>query len=145
MQTVPEAGRSAVVIDPALEDTRKRFNDAFNRFDAREVASFWAEDGTLITPAGEIGRGRLGVERVYRGDVETILDGTTSTFTIVGERRLGPDLALLDLDHEMRGFKMPDGKPGTVKLHVVILAQRQGSAWQWLDARPYAFMPRQLH
>jgi len=35
---------------------------------------------------------------------------------------------------------MPDGTVGTMKLHVVILAQEKGGSWHWLDARPYAFL-----
>jgi uncharacterized protein (TIGR02246 family) len=119
----------------------------FNRQDPREVSSCWAEDGTLITPTGEIGRGRSGVEVAYRHDCETILKGTRSHFDIKSVRRLGSDLALLDLDHELQNFRMPDGSTGTMKLHVVILASRTGNDWKWLDARPYAFVqkPPSIH
>ncbi len=133
-------GQQQTAVDPSLEATRKRFNDAFNRFDAKEVASYWAEDGTLIDPLGEFGRGRSGVERVYGKNVETVLEGTTSTFTILSVRQVGSDCALLDLDHDVRDFNMPDGSKGPMKLHVVLLAQKKGNAWQWLDVRPYAFM-----
>lgn len=144
--TMPGVGQQQN-LDPSLETTLKKFSDAFNRFDVNEVASFWTDDGTLITPGGDYGRGRSGVAKVYSRDCETILDGTTSRFTIVGVRQIGGDCAFLDLEHDLRNFKMPDGSTGPVKLHVVILTQRKGSAWQWLDVRPYAFMqpPGQTH
>ena len=57
-------------------------------------------------------------------------------------RKIGGDHILLDLDHEMQDFRMPDGSTGPMKLHVVLLAQKKGEGWQWLDCRPYGFMPR---
>lgn len=125
-----------------LEATVKGFNDAFNRFDAAEVASYWTDDGTLISPVGSFGEGRSGVEQVFQSDAATFLEGSHSTFTIARARRVGGDCALLDLDHQVRDCRMPDGSRGTMKLHVVILATRVGDQWRWLDARPYRFVER---
>ena len=127
-------------VDPSLADSVKKFNDTFNRFDTKATAAFWAEEGTLLSPAGELGKGRAGVEKVYAHDVEMFLKGTTSTFRIESARMLKGGFALLDMDHEIKNAKMPDGSTGTMKLHTVILAQKKGGGWLWLDARPYAFM-----
>jgi uncharacterized protein (TIGR02246 family) len=132
-------------VDRSLEATLKRFNEAFNRLEPKEVASYFAEDGTLLTPGGHYGKGRAGIERVFREDKEAILDGTTSTFTIVGARPVGSDCVFLDVDHELRNFRMPDGSTGTMKLHVIMLARREGRDWQWLDVRPYAFIQEPPH
>ena len=128
-------------IEPSLADTCLRFNAAFNRADVKEVASFWETDGTLIGPTGNRGMGRSGVEKVFADDVNQFLRGTTSTFTVETVRVLGRDLALLDMDHAIKGARLPDGTIGTMKLHTVILARRQGTEWRWLDARPYGFLP----
>jgi uncharacterized protein (TIGR02246 family) len=141
MENTQGVGKQEYEAEPSLEATCRQFNEAFNRFDTKRVASFFTEDGTLITPSGELGRGRSGVETVYAHDCETILEGTRSTFTITSVRTLGNDLAFMDLDHELENFRMPDGTTGPMKIHVVILAKRSGNAWQWLDARPYAFVP----
>jgi uncharacterized protein (TIGR02246 family) len=133
-------------VDRSLQETIERFNEAFNRFDPKEVASFWASDGTLLTPVGAYGEGRAGVERVYGEDVQTILAGTRSRFTILRARQVAADCVLLDLDHDLQNFRRPDGTTGSMKLHVVILARRSGDGWQMLDVRPYGFLPRpQLH
>jgi uncharacterized protein (TIGR02246 family) len=146
-QTTTGAGQQQVSLDRSLEATLKRFNDAFNRLDAKEVASFWADDGTLINPVGNYGKGRSGVEKVFHEDAETVLEGTTSRFTITGARKVGGDCAFLDLDHEAQNFKMPDETTRTMKMHVVVLAQKKGEGWQWLDVRPYGFFerPQRLH
>ncbi|MEI7704021.1 MAG: nuclear transport factor 2 family protein [Deltaproteobacteria bacterium] len=127
-------------VDPTLADAVKRFNDTFNRFDAKATAAFWAEEGTLISPAGEVGKGRAAVETVYAHDIEMFLKGTTSTFRIDSARALKGGYALLDMSHEIQNARMPDGSTGTMKLHTLILAQKKGGSWQWLDARPYAFL-----
>jgi uncharacterized protein (TIGR02246 family) len=142
METNTQGVGTQQAVEPSLEATCRKFNEAFNRFDTKQVASFWAEDGTLITPTGEVGTGRSGVEAAYAHDCETILAGTSSRFTIRSVRRLGNDLAFMDLEHELRNFRMPDGSTGTMPLHVVILARRSGDSWKWLDARPYAFVPQ---
>jgi len=141
MESTQNVGTQESKAEPSLETALRKFNDAFNRFDAKAVAACWADDGTLISPMGEIGKGRSGVETTYRHDCDTILKGTTSTFSVQSVRRLGNDLAFLDLEHELQNCLRPDGTKGTMKLHVAMLARRSGSGWQWLDARPYAFVP----
>ncbi|HSD19496.1 MAG TPA: nuclear transport factor 2 family protein [Anaeromyxobacter sp.] len=142
METTQDVGTMDYKAEPSLETAFRRFNEAFNRFDTKQVAACWTEDGTLITPSGEVGQGRSGVETAYRHDCDTILAGTTSTFTIASVRRLGDELAFIDLDHELQNFRMPDGSTGPMKLHVVMLAKKSGNTWQWLDARPYAYVPQ---
>lgn len=129
-------------IERSIEATLQRFTEAFNRFDPSEVASFWADDGTLISPIGMLGEGQSGVMRVYREDIDLILKGTTSHFSITRSRPIGNDCVLMDLDHELRNCRMPDGTSGTMTIHLALLAQRKGDGWKWLDARPYAFLPR---
>lgn len=147
MESTQSIGMHEAKAEPALEASLRKFNEAFNRFDTKEVAACWAEDGTLITPSGELGSGRSGVESAYRHDCEGILQGTSSTFSIESVRRLGSELAFLDCEHELRNMRNPNGSTGTMKLHVVILAKRSGSGWLWLDARPYAFVqpPPSVH
>ncbi len=142
MGTTQGVGTQESKFEPSLEAACRNFNEVFNRRDAKQVASCWTEDGTLITPTGEVGRGRSGVETAFRHDSDTILKGTTSRFAITAVRRLGSDLAFLDLDHELQNVRMPDGSTGVMTLHVVMLAKKSGNTWQWLDARPYAFVPR---
>ncbi|BDG09374.1 YybH family protein [Anaeromyxobacter paludicola] len=146
METIPstgeqQAGQRSQAVDPSLEAACRSFNEDFNRHDPAAVAAHFAEDATLITPGGELGRGRDGVAEVFGRDARGLLEGTRSTFTIRSARMLGQDLALLDLDHDLQGFRMPDGSRRATQLHVMILARRAGQTWQWLDARPYAFLP----
>jgi uncharacterized protein (TIGR02246 family) len=139
-------GGQQATVDPSLQKTLVAFTEAFNRFDAKAVASFFSDDGTLLTPEGRYGRGRAGVEKVFRDDAQKLLAGSTSTFTVKSARPVGNDCLLLDCDHEARGARLPDGTTGTLMVHLVLLAQRRGESWKWLDARPYVFTrPEQVH
>lgn len=128
-------------IDPSITATVARFTEVFNRQDPKEVASFWASDGTLVSPSGIRGDGRAGVEKVYAQDVEMFLKGTTSSFRVESARMLKGGYALLDLQHEIQNARLPDGKTGTMQLHNVMLVRKSGKTWEFLDARPYAFLP----
>ncbi len=140
-QTNTGVGQQSSGIDTSLEKTLERFTEAFNRFDAKAVASFWADDGTLLNPIGNYGRGRAGVEKVFGEDAKRLLGGSRSRFTVTSVRRVRDDCAFLDCEQEVQGFRNPDGSTGTMRMHLAILAQKKGDGWQWLDARPYAFMP----
>ncbi len=128
-------------VDPSITATIDKFTEVFNRQNPKEVAAFWASDGTLVSPAGEWGKGRAGVEKVYGHDVDMFLKGTTSTFRVDSARMLKGGYALLDLTHEIQNARLPDGKTGTMSLHTVMLIRQSGKTWEFVDARPYAFLP----
>lgn len=129
-------------VDPSLDAMRKKWAEAFNAIDGKAIAAFFAADGTLITPLGRVAHGPAEIATVFEEEAGGIFKGSTSTFTITGSRKLGPDLVWLDVDHVAQGVTMPDGTSGTLKHHVVVLARKKGNEWRWLEVRPYAFMPR---
>jgi uncharacterized protein (TIGR02246 family) len=129
-------------VDPSLEAMVQKFSDAFNRFDAKAVASFHAKDGTLINPMGDVAHGQDGIARMFDEVAAKRWKGSTSRFTITGSRKVGPNTTWLDLEHELQNVALPDGTTGTMKLHLVWLAQKSGSAWKILEARPYVLLPK---
>ena len=88
--------QSDAKVDPALEATNKKFTEAFNAFDAKAVASFFAADGTLINPVGNVAHGPEEIAKVFAQDAARFFKGSTSTFTITGAREVGPDTTLAD-------------------------------------------------
>jgi len=117
-----------------------RFIAAWNRNDARGCAGEFAADGSLINPFGQEARGSEAIAGLYAEYFATMLKGTTTTFTRSNIRELG-SLALIDGTQTVDNLRAPDGSnaPALV-IHLVTLAQRSGDRWQFLDARPYAFM-----
>jgi uncharacterized protein (TIGR02246 family) len=129
-------------VDPALEAMVQKFSEAFNRFDSKAVAAFHAKDATLINPMGDVAHGQDGIARMFDEFVAKRWKGSTSRFTVTGSRKVGPSITWLDLDQEVQNVTMPDGTTGTMKVHVVWLAQNVGGTWKVLEVRPYMFMPK---
>lgn len=137
-----QAQSGSAKVDPSLEAANKKWTETFNTLDPKAVSAFFAADGTLITPLGKVAHGPAEVAKVFEEDAAKMFKGTTSTFTITGSRKVGADTVWLDVDHVAQNAKMPDGTTGTLKHHVVVLAQKKGNDWKWLEVRPYMFIPR---
>ncbi len=130
-------GQEQVSVDRALGAAVRRFNDSLNHLDAKEFVSCWADDGTLLNPFGNFGRGLDGVERVFHEHAEKRLQGSRTTVAIVGARRIADDCVLLDLDHDVQNYGNPDGTRGPVRMHAAIVARKVGGEWKWIDVRAY--------
>lgn len=129
-------------VDPALETMVQKFTEAFNRFEGKGIAAFHTKDSTLINPMGDVAHGPDGIAKLFDEVGAKRWKGSTSRFTITGSRKVGPGTTWLDLDHEVQNVTMPDGTAGTMKLHVVWLAQKLGGTWKIAEARPYVFLPK---
>jgi ketosteroid isomerase-like protein len=114
-----------------------------DRGDAPAAAALFVEDGNLISPFGMIGTGAAGVLRVLAADMESILTGAHSQFTIDSVRPLG-ELVFADVTHEITGIRA--GPQRALEVHGVLLARKQGGGWKLVEARPYFFMtPQTTH
>jgi uncharacterized protein (TIGR02246 family) len=115
--------------------------DAFNKGDPKAFMALWGDDGKLINPAGMVGEGKAGVEKVVTQDLNTILKGSTSKFTVESVRQITPNNLWVDCTHHIAGGHTPDGKTADLNLHAVILMTKKKDKWVAVEARPYAFLP----
>jgi uncharacterized protein (TIGR02246 family) len=114
-----------------------------DRGDARGAAALFTEDANLISPSGMIGAGASGVLRVLAADMDAILSGAHSQFTIDFVRPLG-ELVFADVTHEITGSRAGAGR--ALEVHGALLARKQGGGWKLVEARPYFFMsPQTTH
>jgi uncharacterized protein (TIGR02246 family) len=139
------AGRTAAAAskdEDAIKARVAEFIELFNKGDAKAMAAFWLDDGTLVNPAGVTGKGPAEIEKVIAGDLATILKDTKMEMKVVGFRAVGKDAAWVDLEHTVTGAKGPDGKPlPTLTFHVPTLQLKKGKTWMIAEARPYAYVP----
>jgi steroid delta-isomerase-like uncharacterized protein/uncharacterized protein (TIGR02246 family) len=120
----------------ALEARLKGFSDAFSRHDAKAVASYFAEDGTLLTPSGVFASGRSEIEKAVQSDLTNLIQDATSELKLERMHLLSPKLCAVDLSHTMRGPNLPGG---TQAFHVSGVGKKVNGEWLWLHGRPYAF------
>jgi len=128
--------------EDAIKARVAAFIDLFNKGDAKAMAAFWVEDGTIVNPVGIMGKGRAEIEKVIATDLAMFLKGTKMTMTVVSVRMVGKDAAFIEIEHGVTGAMGPDGKPlPPITFHVPSLMVKKGKEWMIADARPYAYLP----
>ena len=114
----------------------QRFAEAWSRGNAREAASFFAEDGVRVGAMGDTQRGRAEVE----AGLERLLHGPFAGAEVHQERgtvrMLTAELALWQGAIEIAPAK---GTP--IKGHVVQLMKMVDGRWLVLEAHPKLFPP----
>lgn len=128
--------------EDAIKARVAEFIALFNKGDAKAMSAFWLEDGSLVNPAGVVGKGPAGIEKVIAADLATILKGAKMEMTVVAFRAAGKDAAWIELEHSVTGATMPDGKAmPPMTFHVPCLMVKKGKTWMIAEARPYAYLP----
>lgn len=108
------SGAAAPVFDASAEEPRlkKAVDDeeaAWNRGDAKALAAAFVDDATLTDAFGTVSRGRADVERRL-GELLVTWKGTRIALKVRKVRVLKPDVALVEADAELTGWKkLPPG------------------------------------
>ncbi len=127
--------------EDAIRALDAKFVAAWNRHDAKAMASVWAEDGDLINPMGQYARGRADIEKLIAAE-----HGSTGAMreckgTIAAEtvRILSPDVAVADWEFHVSGVLQPKStQPQNLVFHVTTVLRKVGGSWAVFAARPYA-------
>jgi len=106
----------------AVKERRTQFIAAFNRGDAKAVASFWAEDATYTDQVGDEHKGRVAIQKLYE-KVFAANKGAKLTIRIASSKRLSPDVAL---NNGLTEVTPADGGPGTVARFTAVLVKKDG-------------------
>jgi uncharacterized protein (TIGR02246 family) len=131
-------------VEDSLRAQFTEFTTAWNNGDAKTVASFWADDGTLIDPVGTQAKGRAEIQKVIEETFPKMKSSKTE-LRLESVRKVTPTVVLADCTHEFTNMTMPDGKTvPSMKAHVVALAVKKGGKWWWEDVRPYFFQPKEM-
>jgi uncharacterized protein (TIGR02246 family) len=117
------------------------FFAAWNQHDVKKMVSYWADNATLINPAGRVAHGKTEVEALLSDEQTGVFKASTAKLLgIKVTRSLGPSMALCDGEMTVDGAVGPDGSAmPQMKIHLAIIAAKQGANWVLQDARPYAF------
>lgn len=128
----------------APADLQKRVTEleaAFNARDAKKFGALFTPDGSFINPLGERATGRGEVVSRIAEDFEGPLQEAKSQIRIETVRMLSPTLALLDLEQELTGVKLPAPAPEPARAHSVAIMQKTAGKWMVVALRPYFFLP----
>jgi uncharacterized protein (TIGR02246 family) len=127
------------VFDPATEEPplRKAVDDeeaAWNRADAKAFAAAFRDDATFADAFGSVARGRAEVDKRI-ADVLATWRGTRIALKVRKVRVLKPDVALVEADAELTGwkklppgFRAEDGE--TVRSRLLQVFQKEAGLWR---------------
>src|SRR5262249_56271014 len=107
-----------------VNERRAQFIAAFNKGDARGVATFWAEDASYVDQVGHEYKGRAAIEKLYR-KVFAARKGAKLAIHVTGNKMVSPEVMLNDGFTEVTPA---DGDPGTTARFSAVLVKKDG-AW----------------
>ncbi len=122
----------------SIERLLASLDDAWARGDAGAYASRFANDGTFTNVLGMFFRGRDEFRERHDAVFKTVFKGSTLALRIAALRFVKPDVAIADLDAEVRSFAalgggytaMPDG---TVRTRLLMVLVKEHGDW-WISA-----------
>ncbi len=128
--------------EEGLARTHEAFFSAWNKHDIKAMMTCWADDATLINPMGRTAHGKAEVEAVLTDEHNTMFKASTATVVDMKvTRSLGPNMVLFDGTLMLDGAVASDGSAmPQLKFHLTGVAEKRGSNWVFLDARPYQFI-----
>jgi uncharacterized protein (TIGR02246 family) len=119
----------------AIERLITSLEDAWARGDAAAFASRFANDGTFTNILGMFFHGRDAFRERHDDVFRTVFKGSTLALQVAALRFIRPDVAIADLDADLRGYTalppglraMPDGAVRTRLL--MVLVREHGDWW----------------
>jgi len=131
------ATSSMQTVDSAIRSLFSSFTEAWDKHDAKALASLFTEDGDLINPEGRVANGRREIERLLQDEQSNHLKNSRMKITINQARPLTSDLAVVTDDCEITGVQDPSGGgPRTMHAITTFVLQNQRGAWRIVSARP---------
>jgi uncharacterized protein (TIGR02246 family) len=122
----------------AIQAVADGLDSAWNRGDAEAFASRFAPDGSFTNVLGMVHNGREAFRARHDAIFKTIFKGSTSKLVITTLRFVRPDVAIADLDAEIRGFgTLPPGMradaDGAGRSKLLMVFVKDGGTW-WISA-----------
>ncbi len=111
---------------------------AWNSGDGKRYADHLAPDASFTNVFGMVMYGSVAFEKRHSQILSTFYKGTTKQHAVRRIRFVTADVAIVDIDNEVRGVKsMPEGiivpENGIVKTQLMEVFVRRGGQW-WIEA-----------
>ncbi len=90
-----------------MEETLNAVVTAWDRSDAKSIASVYANDGDLIVPDGVVLRGKATIEAFYVSAFQRGYGGTTAGAKIIRAHAIGASAYVADGTWSIEGIKHP--------------------------------------
>jgi uncharacterized protein (TIGR02246 family) len=133
-----ETAAPAMTDEEMVQKSVEEFTVAWNQGDAGAIAAFWAEDGDMVAPTGELVKGRASLETFYRDYFEGVYKGTTISIKPASIRLLKPDVMVVDGSYEIAGMMDAEGNEmPVIKGRYMHVSVKEGDKWLNVCHRPF--------
>jgi uncharacterized protein (TIGR02246 family) len=123
--------------EAAIRAVEAAYDQAWNRGDAAALVSSMIDDVIVVSPRGEIARGKDEFERMISALFAGEFKGTTHESTVIRIHFPTSDVAVVD--GEASVIPAPPAERTTVKFTDVLI--RQDGRWMLADVRAYVLLP----
>jgi len=122
----------------AIESIVAALDDAWGKGDAESFAARFAPDGSFTNIIGMVYYGRDAFKERHDAIFKTIYRGSTTKLTISKLRFIRPDVAIADVDAELRGYGvLPPGiragADGILRTKLQLVFEKEKDGW-WIAA-----------
>ncbi len=110
--------------------------EAWNRHDAAAWSKDFAPDADFINIVGTVFQGRAEIEKRHAGIFASIFKESRTQVTVRKLVFLGPDVAVVDMEHEVTGHSgLPPGvqntdESGTLRTRMRYVMKKSAGKWQ---------------
>jgi uncharacterized protein (TIGR02246 family) len=123
--------------EAAIAAVEAAYDQAWNRGDAKALASLMADDAIVVNPRGQVANGKAEFERVISTLLAGEFKGSEHESTITLVHFPARDVAVVD--GEASVVPPPPAQRTTVKFTDVMI--RRDGRWMLTDVRAYVFLP----
>lgn len=124
-------------VETAVQNLLASFGTAWDKHDARGLASVFAEDADLINPEGRQANGRNEIEQLFQDEHSSRFKTSRMNMTISRIRTLTPDIVVVTANGDVSGVQVPSASgPQTFHSIVTFVVQNERGTWRIVSARP---------
>jgi uncharacterized protein (TIGR02246 family) len=124
-------------VEAGIQTLFSNFAAAWDKHDAKAMASLFAEDSDLINPAGRMANGKHEIEKLFQDEHSSRFKSSKMNMTISRVRNLTPDIAIVTDNCEVSGVNDPSANgPRTFQSVATFVLQNERGTWRIVSARP---------
>jgi len=124
--------------EAAVRALGDNFAKAFVQKNPELRASLFVEDGTFVTPQGDLMQGRIAMVKDFGAEAQAVNGTTQAAFSNYRVRFLKPDVAVVDALLTIRNVNGPDGTIiPVIPVNFFYVAVRAADRWLIEDGRAH--------
>ncbi|HLL51958.1 MAG TPA: SgcJ/EcaC family oxidoreductase [Myxococcaceae bacterium] len=132
--------------EAALRELVAAQAEAWNRHDAAAWSRDFTDDADFVNIAGMQFSGKADVEKRHDAIFKTHFRDSKTAVTVRRIVFLGPNLAIVDANHEVTGFTplpaVPSTEPGVLRTRMKYVVEKQKGAWRIIAGQNTAVAPQ---